>query len=104
MNIMHEWNDAENTWYLSLTGEIDIYNAPDLKASLISLIEEKKGNMVIDCSQLKYIDSTGLGVLISALRRVKDYDGGITICHLKPYIQKIFALTGLDKIFTIVQE
>jgi anti-sigma B factor antagonist len=64
-------------------------------------MDEKGGNMIIDCQDLKYIDSTGLGVLISALRRVKDHDGTITIRGLKPYIQKIFGITGLDKIFSL---
>lgn len=105
MDIRQEWNEQNNTWNIFLTGEIDIYNAPELKTSLLDLINQKKGNIQIDCADLKYIDSTGLGVLISALRQVKDYDGSITIKHLKPYIYKIFNITGLDKVFTIeVQE
>jgi anti-sigma B factor antagonist len=101
MNINKHWNEQENTWTISLSGEIDIYNAPQLKEALLELINEKKGNLDIDCNDLKYIDSTGLGVLISALKHVKDYDGQIFIRNLKPYIYKIFAITGLDKIFTI---
>ena len=65
--------------------------------------------MIIDCKELKYIDSTGLGVLIGVLKRIKDNNGNdsgnITITNLKPYIEKIFKITGLDKIFLIeVQE
>lgn len=105
MDIRHRWSEQNNTWSVSLTGEIDIYNAPELKNSLLKLVEQNKGNIQIDCADLKYIDSTGLGVLISALRRVKDYNGAITIKNLQPYIYKIFTITGLDKVFTIeVQE
>ena len=105
MDIRQVWNEQENSWYITLSGEIDIYNAPDLKTSLLSLIDQNKGNIIIDCKELKYIDSTGLGVLISALRKVKDYDGEIAIKNLKPYIHKIFSITGLDKVFAIeVQE
>ena len=105
MDIHQVWSDKNNTWHISLSGEIDIYNAPDLKNNLSKLIEEKKGDILIDCADLKYIDSTGLGVLISALRRVKEYNGTIIIKNLKPCIYKIFTITGLDKVFTIeVQE
>ncbi|HHT65608.1 MAG: STAS domain-containing protein [Caldicoprobacterales bacterium] len=105
MNIRQIWSDQNNTWHISLAGEIDIYNAPELKNNLLKLVEQNKGDIQIDCSDLKYIDSTGLGVLISALRRVKDYNGTIMIKNLQPYIYKIFTITGLDKVFTIeVQE
>lgn len=105
MDIRKSWNEQDNIWNISLSGEIDIYNAPELKSNLLSLIEEQKGSICMDCRDLKYIDSTGLGVLISALRHVKDYNGHIYIKNLKPYIYKIFTITGLDKVFTIeVQE
>ena len=77
INIQEKWNERINSWNVSLSGEIDIYNAPELKSSLLKLIDEKNGNIIVDCTNLKYIDSTGLGVLISALRRVKDYNGEI---------------------------
>lgn len=82
-------------------GEIDIYNASQLKENILSLVDEHEGNIILDCKGLKYIDSTGLGVLISTLKRIKEYDGEIHIKNLKPYIYKIFTITGLDKIFAI---
>lgn len=105
MDIRQSWNDQDNFWNISLSGEIDIYNAPELKSSLLGLLEQNMGSIRMDCQDLKYIDSTGLGVLISALRHVKDNNGDIVIKNLKPYIYKIFTITGLDKVFTIeVQE
>ncbi len=101
MDILQEWKEQDKSWNISLSGEIDIYNAPELKSKLLDLLEQKKGDIQVDCKDLKYIDSTGLGVLISALRHVKDYGGNITIRNLKPYIQKIFRITGLDKVFII---
>ena len=105
MDVKEKFNAGTKTWYISLDGEVDIYNAPELKEKLHKLIEQHAGNFVLNCGNLNYIDSTGLGVLISALRRVKEYDGEMIITSLKPYIHKIFVITGLDKIFTIeVQE
>lgn len=101
MTIEQKFKDSSNTWEVKLYGEVDIYNAPQLKESLLNLIDERQGNIVIDCENLKYIDSTGLGVLISVLKRVKEYDGTIGITNLKPYINKIFTITGLDKVFIL---
>ncbi|MDD4680161.1 MAG: STAS domain-containing protein [Clostridia bacterium] len=105
MDIQQVWDEKTGSWNVILGGEIDIYNAPELKSKLLKLVDENKGNIQFDCTDLKYIDSTGLGVLISALRNVKEYDGDIIIQNLQPYIFKIFSITGLDKVFTIqVQE
>ncbi len=95
------FDEGRNEWDVRLYGEVDIYNADSLKSELHSLIDEKKADIVLDCTSLKYIDSTGLGVLVSALKKVKEAEKQIRIISLKPYIAKIFTLTGLDKIFTI---
>lgn len=95
------YDDGQNRWDVRLYGEVDIYNAESLKSELHALIDEKKADIVIDCTSLKYIDSTGLGVLVSALKKVKEANKQISIIKLKPYIAKIFTLTGLDKIFHI---
>ena len=101
MVLDERFDSVTGTWYISLDGEIDIYNAPEFKERLHQLIQRQSGNFVLDCRGLNYIYSTGLGVLISALRRVKEYGGEIKIQNLKPYLKKIFVITGLDKIFTI---
>lgn len=95
------FNESQNQWDIALYGEVDIYNADSLKSKLHSLIEQKDADIVFDCTNLKYIDSTGLGVLVSALKKVKEAEKAIRIVNLKPYIAKIFTLTGLNKIFVI---
>ncbi len=95
------YDEKNQRWDVNLYGEVDIYNADSLKNELHALIAEKSADMILDCTNLKYIDSTGLGVLVNALKRVKGQDKSIRIINLKPYIAKIFTLTGLDKIFVI---
>ena len=95
------YDEVSGRWYVRLYGEVDIYNADNFKSELYTLIEEKKADIVLDCTSLKYIDSTGLGVLVSTLKNVKEAGKQILINNLKPYIAKIFLLTGLDKIFVI---
>ena len=95
------YDEGMDKWDVHLYGEVDIYNADSLKSELHALIDERKADIVLDCTSLKYIDSTGLGVLVSALKKVKEAERQISIVCLKPHIAKIFTLTGLDKIFDI---
>ncbi|NLJ41623.1 MAG: STAS domain-containing protein [Clostridiales bacterium] len=105
MDIKEKYMEDTKTWHVLIIGEVDVYNAPELKKKFHDLAEQHRGDFVLDCADLTYIDSTGLGVLISLLKKVKEYDGSIEINNLKPFIHKIFVITGLDKIFTIgVQE
>ena len=67
----------------------------------MQLITQKNADVVLDAKNLNYIDSTGLGVLVSILKEVKAYGGKIIIKHLKPYIAKIFTITGLDNVFSL---
>lgn len=90
-------NDMEQDRII-LHGDIDLYNVSELKEQLQNCTAK---NIVIDAHDLQYIDSTGLGVLVSSLNRLKERDGKIRIIGLKPHIYKIFSLTSLDQIFEI---
>lgn len=95
------YNDVKNEWEISLSGEVDIYTANNLKDVLIDIVSENAQNIVIDANNLEYIDSTGLGVLIGALKRLKQKQKDIYIKSAKINIKKIFSITGLDKIFIL---
>jgi len=101
MALVTKLNEKDNIWNVELSGEIDIYNADEFKTDLHELIKQKPLNIDIDCKNLEYIDSTGLGVLVSALKKAKDYNGVVSLKNLKPHIAKIFYLTGLSKIMNI---
>ncbi len=101
MAFTKNFSETKNVWDIALSGEIDIYNAEELKKDIGSLLDEKQGAIVFDCAELNYIDSTGLGVLASAAKRVKDYNGTVHIINLKPHIAKVFYLTGLNRIMEV---
>ena len=84
-----------------IQGEIDVYTSPKLKEALTKLIEQQKYNIIIDLEKVRYIDSTGLGVLIGTLKKVREHNGTICIICTNPQIKKIFNITGLVKIFGI---
>lgn len=101
--VMNSSFDAEkHLWNLKLGGEIDIYTSTIFKDELQKIyLSEDTGDVHIDASELEYIDSTGLGVLIGALKRLKQKDKDIYIRDTKPNVKKIFNITGLDKIFKL---
>lgn len=84
-----------------LEGEVDVYTAPRLKEELVSLIQGGCNRIVIDLDRVGFIDSSGLGVLVSALRRSREKDGDVHIVCSREAVLKIFRITGLDKVFPI---
>ncbi|HEY5585792.1 MAG TPA: STAS domain-containing protein [Ruminiclostridium sp.] len=84
-----------------LSGEIDIYTSQSFKSELNDVVNASKGDLFIDCKELTYIDSTGLGILVGALKEIRKDNNDIYICNLKDNIKKLFLITGLDKLFKI---
>ncbi|HBR04024.1 MAG TPA: anti-sigma factor antagonist [Ruminiclostridium sp.] len=92
---------VENTGghVIHLKGEIDIYSASDFKERLYNSIGEGGQDVILDCSDLSYIDSMGLGILVGALKRIKQQNHDIVIKNPKSTVRKLFRITGLDKVF-----
>lgn len=89
---------------LVLEGEVDVYTAPRLKEELVSLISAGCTHLIVDLEKVAFIDSSGLGVLVSALRRAREKDGAVRIVCTRESILKIFRITGLDKVFPIFSD
>lgn len=94
----------EDTCTVTLDGEVDVYTAPRLKEDLVSAIEGGCANVIVDLEKVGFIDSSGLGVLVSALRRARERDGVVRIVCTRDNILKIFRITGLDKVFPIFSD
>jgi anti-sigma B factor antagonist len=94
-------NDAKDTLEVYVDGDVDVNSVKELKKGLEENIEAYHPNVIVDCGKMNYIDSTGLGVLVSVLKKVQKYDGRIQIVALKPYLYKIFEVTGLTRLFEI---
>jgi anti-sigma B factor antagonist len=82
-------------------GEIDVATAPRLREQLISLVNDERYQIVVDMAAVDFIDSTGLGVLISGLKRVKTRGGTFALSCTEPRILKVFEITGLLAVFPV---
>ena len=86
---------------IDVQGEIDIYTAPRLRELLIDLVSKGSYQLVVNLDKVGFVDSTGLGVLVGALKRVRAHDGSLDLACTQERILKIFRITGLTKVFAI---
>ncbi len=86
---------------IAVQGEIDLFTAPEFKAALANVIDDGITRIVVDLTATGFLDSTALGVLIGAIKRLRTHDGRLTIVNVDQSIAKTFEITGLDQIFTL---
>lgn len=84
-----------------LEGEFDIFNAQEARVQILEQYEKEKGDIVLDFSNVSFMDSTGLGVLISLQKTVEEDEHAIKIINVDNKIKKIFVITELDKVFGV---
>ncbi len=86
---------------LEVGGEVDVYTAPKLREKLVELVGEGHYRIIVDMTKVEFLDSTGLGVLVGGLKRVRSHDGTLALVCNQERILKIFRITGLTKVFPI---
>jgi anti-sigma B factor antagonist len=94
---------AEDTHVVAVTGEIDLFTAPEFKQRMSRPIDDGVQRLIIDLSNTTFIDSSSLGVLIGAHRRLKQRNGSLVVVCDNDTIVKTFKITGLDGVFTLVR-
>jgi len=88
---------------IDVQGEIDIYTAPRLRELLINLVSQGDYQLVVNLDKVGFLDSTGLGVLVGGLRRVRAHNGSLDLVCTQQPILKIFRITGLTEVFGIYE-
>jgi anti-sigma B factor antagonist len=82
-------------------GEVDVFTAPQLDAELSRLTADGRTDLVVDLSRVDFLDSTGLSVLVKALKRVREADGRLVVVVTADRVAKVFRLTGLDQLIPL---
>ena len=88
---------------IDVRGEIDMYTVPRLRELLIDLVSKGSCQLVVNLDKVGFLDSTGLGVLVGGLRRVRAHDGSLDLVCTQQRILKIFRITGLTQVFGIYE-
>ncbi|NLY71829.1 MAG: STAS domain-containing protein [Clostridiales bacterium] len=104
LHIQKSFDPQKGLWEIVPQGEIDISTAPVLRSCLDEAFNEEKGHIVLDFDQLRYMDSTGLGVIIGAYSRMKEKGYRIVLKNPRKNILKLLQITNLDRILCAEQE
>jgi anti-sigma B factor antagonist len=101
MDLSMESEAVGERMVVAVGGEIDVYTAPKLRDRLVELINSGHYHLVINLEGVDFLDSTGLGVLVGALKRVRSHQGSLRLVCTQERLLKIFRITGLAKVFPI---
>jgi anti-sigma B factor antagonist len=84
---------------LQVTGEVDVYTAPMLRERIRQIAAKGAVHLIADLGQVDFLDSTGLGVLVGGLKRLREEGGSLALVITTPRLLRIFQITGLTKAF-----
>ncbi len=96
-----KYDEGKSKWDVSISGELDYSNTDGLKSLLYKKIDENCQDVEVDLSELSYIDSSGLGVMVGVLKKLRLCDKKLTIVKPRENVAKIFKITGLNKIINM---
>ena len=99
---VHSFEEGGRT-VVQVGGEIDVYTAPTLRERLAALHEQGRHELVIDLRAVRFMDSTGLGVLVGVLKRVRLAGGSLALVIDSERVLKVFRITALTQIFDIFE-
>ena len=101
MDLTLSTREVDERAVIAVGGEIDVYTAPKLRDCITDLVGAGTYNIVVDLEQVDFLDSTGLGVLVGGLKKVRAHDGSLELVCSQERLLKIFRITGLSKVFVI---
>jgi len=101
MNLIIDVVTEEKKFIVNLSGEIDAYTAPELKERLLPLTKHPDHLVEVNMEDVEYMDSTGLGVFISALKSTKENESHLKLVQLRERVSRLFTITGLDEVVDI---
>jgi anti-sigma B factor antagonist len=96
--------DGEDVSVIELKGYLDAHTAPDLENAFQKLMTEKKYNIVVNCRDLSYISSAGLGVFMAYVEDVRKNKGDIKLTNMTPKVYNVFDLLGFPILYEIYKD
>lgn len=98
-------DDEAGLSVVNLVGDLNMFSAPDLRTSLVKKLEGGVKRYIFDLTQLAFVDSSGIGILVSFVSMTKKTEGSrVILCGLNPQIRNIFEVTRLLSVFTVVED
>lgn len=92
---------------LDIIGEVDLYNAKELKEAIDEIVKNQHYEIVINLEKVPFMDSSGIGTLVTSMYKLKKYHGNLKVSGISGSVAKVFKLTGMEshlEVFSSVQE
>jgi anti-sigma B factor antagonist len=96
--------EGEGVSILDLKGYLDAHTATDLESAFQRLLSEKKFNILVNCRDLSYISSAGLGVFMAYIEDVRKNQGDIKLSNMTPKVYNVFDLLGFPILYEIYKD
>lgn len=101
IDLVLETREQDGWTIVDVKGEVDLYSSPALRERIVKLVEEGKTRLMVNLSEVGFMDSSGLGALVGALKRVNERSGRLVLVCPEGSPLKVLTITGLDKVFPI---
>lgn len=101
MNVLINNTTMQDTFVIHVDGELDVYTAPRLKEAIAEGISRGHKTIVVDLTNVGFLDSTALGVLVGGRRGAKEQGGDVLLVVDTPHLEKMFRITGFETMFGI---
>jgi len=95
------WPQDNSVTVVTVDGDLDVYTTPQFREYLLRLHGNGSHRLVIGADKCWYLDSSGLGVMLAALKRARKEGGGVAVAVTRPDVLKVFQITGLIKVFNL---
>jgi anti-sigma B factor antagonist len=96
--------ESSNVHVLDLKGYLDAHTAPDLEKAFQDLLDGKKYRIIVNCKDLTYISSAGLGVFMAYIEDVRKNQGDIKLSNMSPKVFNVFDLLGFPLLYDITKD
>jgi anti-sigma B factor antagonist len=96
-----EVSNRDGCTVVSVRGEVDLATAPTLKNRLLDLVTSGVTEIVVDLSATEFLDSTGLGAVVAAYKRVRAHDGHLKLVATSARVRRVFEITNLNRVVPI---
>ena len=92
---------GSDRYVLTVSGEVDLATSPDLDAAIIAALDSGAGSLVVDLTDVSFMDSSGLGVIVRGLKRCREADKDLDLVITNERVLKVFGITGIDQVIPI---
>jgi anti-sigma B factor antagonist len=96
--------ERETVQVLELRGYLDAHTAPKLEEALQGLLKDERYNIIVNCKDLSYISSAGLGVFMAFIEDVRKHKGDIKLTNMTPKVYNVFDLLGFPLLYDILKD